>query len=682
MDSPTYPGVYVQEIPSNSRTISGVATSTAGILGTFRKGPVNEAVQIFNFGEFEREFGGLTRQHEASYAVRQFFLNGGGQAWIVRVAEEGNAVANSNAAEASLAIPDNAVLPATLFTVRAGRMVRTDSALNPGSWGNNIRVEIDYKTLDPATRFNLIVTEIATRDGSTEERVREEFRNLTFDITDTRYLYDYVNANSRLIQVDLPGGAPPVIGSQPAVTGHLGDPVPALGVAIGDYQDLTVTLDFVDATNTVTSTLGPINIDIAASTPLPATVADVASLLQSAIRALARDPGLEALAGFDPVLRPYFSGAAVEVVNGPVVGERHLRILPGRGARPYLPNSRFSFGGADAAQYGLNAGQNNAQQFSLAGGRDGLVMNATMDQVVTNDDVFRGSPAAASGIYAFNDVDDVIGMFLIPEAALMADNPMRSTYSEIISYAQERRAMAIVDVGLAIDTLEEMQTWLDANALLRSPNSCVYFPRALSPDPENNDALRSLAASGSVAGLWAETDSTRGVWKAPAGIDARLNNIPALAVSLSNGQQGALNTLGANCLRTFPVFGNIVWGARTLEGADALASEWKYLPVRRFMLFLEESLFRGTQWVVFEPNDEPLWSQVRLSVEAFLNGLFRQGALQGSSARDAYFVKCDSETTTQADIDAGIVNIVIGVAPLKPAEFVILKFQQITRSAT
>lgn len=681
MDAPTYPGVYVQELPSQSRTISGVATSTAGLLGTFRKGPVNEAVQIFNFGDFEREFGGLHRQHEASYAVRQFFLNGGGQAWIVRVAEEGNAVAADNAAEASLAVPDNTAAPGTLFTLRAGRMVRTDSALNPGSWGNNLRVEIDYKTIDPATRFNLIVTEVATQDGRTEERVREEFRNLTFDVTDTRFLYDYVNANSRLVQVDVPA-VPPAVGSLPAVSGTLGDPVPAMGAGIGDYQDLAVTLEFVDATNTATFGLGPINVAIAASTPVPTTVAQVGSLLQSAIRALARDPALEGLPGFDENLRGYFAGATVEVVNGPGAGNRHLRILPGRSARPYVPNSRFSFGGTDAGQYGLTGGQENAQQFSLVGGQDGLVMNATMDQLLTNDDAFRGSPAATTGIYAFNDVNDVIGMFLIPEAALMAVNPMRATYAELIAYAEDRRAMAIVDVGLDVDTLEEMQTWLDDNALLRSPNSCVYFPRPLSADPQNNDALRSLAASGSVAGLWAETDSTRGVWKAPAGIDARLDNIPALAVSLSNEQQGALNTLGANCLRTFPVFGNIVWGARTLEGADALASEWKYLPVRRFMLFLEESLYRGTQWVVFEPNDEPLWAQIRMSIESFLNGLFRQGALQGASARDAYFVKCDSETTTQADIDAGMVNIVVGVAPLKPAEFVILKFQQITRSAT
>ena len=120
-----------------------------------------------------------------------------------------------------------------------------------------------------------------------------------------------------------------------------------------------------------------------------------------------------------------------------------------------------------------------------------------------------------------------------------------------------------------------------------------------------------------------------------------------------------------------------MWGARTLAGANALASEWKYAPVRRLALFLEESLYRGSQWVVFEPNDEPLWAQIRLNVGAFMQNLFRQGAFQGTTPRDAYLVKCDRETTTQNDINNGIVNIVVGFAPLKPAEFVIIKIQQL-----
>jgi phage tail sheath protein FI len=146
---------------------------------------------------------------------------------------------------------------------------------------------------------------------------------------------------------------------------------------------------------------------------------------------------------------------------------------------------------------------------------------------------------------------------------------------------------------------------------------------------------------------------------------------------MTDNQNGTLNPLGLNCLRSFPVYGNVLWGARTLIGADQLASEWKYIPVRRVALYIEESLYRGTKWVVFEPNDEPLWSQIRLNVGAFMHELFRQGAFQGKTSREAYFVKCDKETTTQNDIDRGIVNILVGFAPLKPAEFVMIKLSQI-----
>ena len=146
---------------------------------------------------------------------------------------------------------------------------------------------------------------------------------------------------------------------------------------------------------------------------------------------------------------------------------------------------------------------------------------------------------------------------------------------------------------------------------------------------------------------------------------------------MTDGENGILNPLAINCIRSFPVYGIVNWGARTLMGADQLSDDYKYVPVRRLALFVEESLFRGTQWVVFEPNDEPLWSQIRLNVGSFMRGLFQQGAFQGSTPASAYFVKCDSDTTTQADINLGVVNILVGFAPLKPAEFVIIQIEQL-----
>src|SRR5262249_52846215 len=206
--------------------------------------------------------------------------------------------------------------------------------------------------------------------------------------------------------------------------------------------------------------------------------------------------------------------------------------------------------------------------------------------------------------------------------------------------------------------------------------SALFFPRLRQPNPKHDDQVEEFAPCGAVAGVFARTDAQRGVWKAPAGLDATLVGVPELSVALTDPENGELNPLGINCLRSMPAAGRVVWGARTLRGDDGLADEWKYVPVRRLALFLEESLYRGTQWVVFEPNDEPLWAQIRLNLGAFMQNLFRQGAFQGRTPREAYFVKCDKETTTQNDINLGIVNIVVGFAPLKPAEFVIIRIQQ------
>jgi hypothetical protein len=220
------------------------------------------------------------------------------------------------------------------------------------------------------------------------------------------------------------------------------------------------------------------------------------------------------------------------------------------------------------------------------------------------------------------------------------------------------------------------------NVGTRNKNAALFFPRLKQPNPLHSNQIEEFVPCGAVAGIFSRTDSQRGVWKAPAGLDATLVGVPQLSVPLTDLENGELNPLGVNCLRAMPAAGRVVWGARTLQGDDRLASEWKYIPVRRTALFIEESLYRGTQWVVFEPNDEPLWAQIRLNLGAFMQNLFRQGAFQGKTPAEAYFVKCDKETTTQNDINLGIVNIIVGFAPLKPAEFVIIKIQQIAGQVT
>ncbi|MEM9267054.1 MAG: phage tail sheath C-terminal domain-containing protein, partial [Cyanobacteria bacterium P01_F01_bin.13] len=210
-----------------------------------------------------------------------------------------------------------------------------------------------------------------------------------------------------------------------------------------------------------------------------------------------------------------------------------------------------------------------------------------------------------------------------------------------------------------------------------SDHAALFFPMLMKPNILKENQIEAFAPCGAVAGIFARTDAQRGVWKAPAGTEATLVGVPKLSVPLTDAENGELNPLAINCLRGFPAAGRVIWGSRTLQGDDRLASEWKYVPVRRTALLIEESLYRGTQWAVFEPNDEPLWAQLRLNIGAFMQNLFRQGAFQGSTPQEAYLVKCDSETTTQNDINLGIVNVVVGFAPLKPAEFVILKIQQL-----
>jgi phage tail sheath protein FI len=293
---------------------------------------------------------------------------------------------------------------------------------------------------------------------------------------------------------------------------------------------------------------------------------------------------------------------------------------------------------------------------------------------------YQGSDTDKTGIFALKKTD-LFNLLCIPPDTREGDTD-KAVYSAALDFCMQRRAMLIVDSPAAWksanDIVKNNNGALTDLALTgdRARNAALFFPRLIEPDPKRDGQLDVFAASGAIAGLMARTDTARGIWKAPAGVDAAISGAQGLSVGLTNEENGQLNPLGVNCLRSFPIIGNVAWGTRTMRGADLLADEYKYIPVRRTALFIEESLYRGLQWVVFEPNDEPLWAQIRLNVGAFMHNLFRQGAFQGSSPRDAYFVKCDKETTTQNDINLGIVNVVVGFAPLKPAEFVIIKLQQ------
>ena len=317
------------------------------------------------------------------------------------------------------------------------------------------------------------------------------------------------------------------------------------------------------------------------------------------------------------------------------------------------------------------------RDFFLNGGSQAIIVRLYEDdgQQYPNADTYTDA-----GTKALDSVD-LFNLLCIPydtsaDYAEQAEQQAMDAYARLAQYCQQRRAMLIVDPPMKWTTAAKNDEWstiqptdVGINGDVER-NAAVYFPRVVEADPLLKGAPRVMPACGIIAGVIANTDASRGVWKAPAGIDAGLSGILSLELTMTDAQNGLLNPLGINCLRSFPVIGPVVWGARTLRGADQLEDDYKYIPVRRLALYIEESLYRGTKWAVFEPNADPLWTSLRLSVNSCLADLQRQGAFY------SYFVNCDSETTTPDDIAQGIVNIVVGIAPVKPAEFVIIQIQQ------
>jgi uncharacterized protein len=533
-DTPTRPGVYIEEVPSGARTIMGLATSITAFIGRAHRGPVDEPVTLTGFGDFERTFGGLRIGDPMSYAVRDFFVNGGVQAVVVRLYNPpgGNATAQIDAGDLIL------------------------DAASEGTWGNALRARIDH---------------------------------------------------------DVPTPAAPT------------DPHPlpwvdAFGLTSDDLFNLTVR----DTASGATETFP--HLTVAESPRRVDRVLEGASVLARASGAL---PGSIPAAHDDPD-----HGDAIDWDDDD-------------------QSSPVATAGSDSTQ---------------------------LDQAA-----YEGSRANKTGLFALEKTDLFNLLCIPPDTRSVGDAPdvPAPVWATALAYCVERRAMLIVDppagwndVPAVLDPASGLGSLNLAGPAAR--NAALYFPRVRLADPLREGQAVTFAPCGVVAGVIARTDATHGVWKAPAGRDAALNGTQGLSVEMTDRENGRLNPLGVNCLRSFPVIGRVVWGARTLRGADQLADEYKYLPVRRLALFIEESLLRGTRWVVFEPNGEPLWSQIRLNVGAFMQTLFRQGAFRGSFPREAYFVKVDGETTTRNDRNPGIANIVVGFAPLKPAEFVIIKIQQST----
>ena len=624
----SYPGVYIVEKSSGVRTITGVATSITAFVGYTRMGVPDKAAMITSFADFERGYGGLDRNSPVSYAVRQFYANGGTQALIVRVA--------SGYTTTAWALSD--VTPVPVLDV---------TAASPGAWGNGLRLTVDTTGVrNPDADFNLVVMQLQP-DGATLVPL-ETHRNLSMDSNSAQYAASVVNGASATIRVTRRAGLvfnTAGFAVSTAVTFPLAAPAN------------TVIGGTLDGTTPFVLTLG--------SAPW-ANVDDLVTAANAAIAAA----GLAAkLVASKSGANGTGSGNCLKLASLQLNESSSVVIAPG------------SLGGL-AATIKMGAANGGREFTGAAQHRPAAVTAAVADPTRTTSgtDGVRGGPtelvgneAAKTGIYALLDVD-LFNLLLIPETFDMTDTQAAAVIPFGVALCEQRRAFYIVDAP-ANHTLANIATW--ANAASTSRNAATYFPALRIIDPLDGLRPRPMAPSGTLAGVYSRTDSTRGVWKAPAGTDATLNGVLGLTLPVNDLENGQLNPLGVNVLRNFPVYGRVAWGARTMKGADAQADEYKYIPIRRLALFIEESLYRGTQWVVFEPNDEPLWGQIRLNLGVFMNGLFRQGAFQGATRQEAFYVKCDKETTTQADRNLGIVNIQVGFAPLKPAEFVVITIQQI-----
>lgn len=781
---PTFPGVYVQEVPSGVRTIMAVGTSTALFIGQSALGPMNSPVRCLTYTDFVRAFSDDTSVGSLANYVKLFFLNGGTDCYIMRIA---------NGAKRSFVTLQN----------DAGAGVLTLTAKDPGLAGEQIRAAVSYNGVQPEITFNLdLFRWVVDSAGNRTKQGAESFKNLTMDPASPLYAPDIVTQNSKLVSAAPAGALPPATAglslsgrsvvataatNAAFVTAFAPLLVGKFEISVGGSPYVEVDLATLPAFTSPATAITALETIIESQFPLlglpPVNV--TVTFPAGAITNSKRLSIASAVAGQDVLVRsaatndmsvPLMMGTAnggVEVgayavqrpaANGIVFNAANLAALDAlaataqnaltgikldmqqpagtfvlqtiplnvvTSATPTDPIQTDNITGSLTAhsdgireKLGLIAGQINAfiatapntskWRAEVWGTRlaiiptdvpDNFINSAAFDLIPTallahftsNVHYYSvgvsglGSPAkqtpapaasigsdgaqphAADYDAAYLVADKEIDLFNLMVLPPDANVSMDKIYPNASVFCQQRRAFLLMDAPPGWSGAQQATTGVAALRIgLVKDYSALFYPRLTIDD---KGVRKFVGPSGAIAGLCARIDGTRGVWKAPAGVEADLRGILGVEQRFSDGENGILNPRAINTIRVFPN-GIVNWGAKTFDGDNDFASEYKYIPVRRLALFMEESLYRGLKWVVFEPNDEPLYSQIRLNVGSFMHSLFRQGAFQGGRPKDAYFVKCDRETTTQADVNQGIVNIWVGFAPLKPAEFVILYLQQ------
>lgn len=784
----SYPGVYVQEVPSGVRTIVGVSTSRAMFMGRVAEGILNKAIRCLSYSDFANNFSQDISVGDMARYVKLFFLNGGTDCYVMRLAH------GASTASVTLKSVDN--------TDRIRLLAK-----HAGKIGEKIRTAVTYSGRYPEVTFNMTI--FRWEKDAAGNRVKkdvEEWKGLSMNPNSPLYAVDFLTQESKLVNAKRVGNHNPSDGFSLAgrpVAYDNSDPAnrrDAWQAVAGKFEISTdgssystVNLDDIDFGVISTADLGAVETDLENAiqvkineatdipmaeitveiqngpTPPPADPENASDLLRIALQqrnvfirpATSSDMAVPLMFGSEQGglevgafahLRPVPTGISFNMSgnNGGIYkslislsqGNVDKVTLPELQADGTLADKDISVdlkttgtndpvyvdknGGATGLQEKLGIirdeinkyrEQNSTKFFwkaELWGSRLIIIPTARDDNYVgtfatgtttnipvdivgsvkpnvryyslgttgiagyqTTGDAGNDGSSPIKSDYedAFKIIEkdvDIFNLMILPPDR---DNPdlVQTFYGPASVFCQKQRAFLLMDAPSAWSSAQQASEQIAAKRIgLTKDYSAIYFPRLVLRE---NGRKVNAGASGAMAGLMARIDGSRGVWKAPAGIEADLRGVVGVEHSFSDAENGILNPRGINTIRVFPN-GIVSWGSRTMDGDNDFASEWKYIPVRRLALMIEESLYRGLKWVVFEPNDEPLWAQIRLNVGAFMHDLFRQGAFQGQKPKDAYFVKCDSETTTQNDINLGIVNIWVGFAPLKPAEFVILYLQQ------
>jgi len=716
-----HPGVYIEEL-LGPQPIQGVSTSTTGMVGVTQKGPTEgKPVLVTSFADFRQQFGSFLNPPDDDaerlrwelddqqgghwwrfpLAVKGFFDNGGLRLYVKRVV-------SSQATAAFATVPTSVITdrppgaatdPLRLVAPAAPAppaaappdLLRA-AAKASGGWGNSIYVRVRP---DRARRIQAVnaqgtgplATTLATElaQGGTSAvlkwpaRLESVTGPVVVEIGGARSLVNAVpNAANERVTLTLTQAAPARKPSGTAVKIFRSVGQPLAGAA-GQF---TVPL-----ARTSEDAVYPGALVLVGPNEARATVTAVTPPPAAQPAPGPRVPGTVTLTAVTPAsFPPVFESDVVEVVEAavdvryqPDTGEPEiteafsgLRLDQLRGT----PQSIVDAVNADSNLVSLElldvppettvawnlfpGGQSTDGDgyLKLDNGDDRLSDLAPQDFVGTD-----GGSGHRTGIQALEDIED-IAICAVP--GIWA----RSVQSALIAHCELLRdRFAVLDPqhDLGIQEVLAFRSPLDSNY------AALYYPWVTVPDPFTGENI-PMPPSGHMTGVYALVDTERGVHKAPANVV--IQQIVGFDSDVNEREQDLLNPVGINALREFPMRGLRVWGARTISSVP----EWRYVNVRRLFIFIEDSIKQGTQWVVFEPNAEPLWALVTQAITNFLDTVWRTGALEGTKQEEAFFVRCDRSTMTEDDIANGRLIVEIGIAPVKPAEFVIFRFRQKTRS--